>query len=244
MSKDLVNPNEFWGNLEPAKDFAIPRVDIGQPTSKGEAGHFNFNNGRSDKVLKACKLLAPTKTRVLYSGDNASRCSSDDYYSPSQRVKDPISSNCMSCYASDWGEDHEKVMLAKEIGKQGSINPPLCKETYNILMLDEENAPFFIKFQGTQLKVVSQKLFSMLQFNFGNVLPYLVEFDMRLDLIQGSGKKYFSTVFENFKQVGETDVDEVTKKWENFKSVAMSILAKQHEDMDAEARDAEPTTPF
>lgn len=239
---ELINPNDFWGSMTD-QDFAIPRVKIGQPTSQeGTAGNFNFNNGKSLPVLEGCKLLAPRKTRVLYRGDaKASRCGSDDFYVPSPRFKDPISTNCMTCYAAQWGEEEDKQALAKEVAKQGNINPPLCKETYNLLMLDESNSPFFIQFQSTQLKEVQQKLFSRLKFEFASVLPCCVQFDIKLECITKPGVKYYSAVFENFVELETGPIsEEVQKIWGRFRGIAQDILAKQHADMDAEASNEVP----
>jgi hypothetical protein len=238
MSNDVAT-GDFWGGMDKS-DFAIPMVSIGQPTSEGEAGHFNFNNGKSVPMMEKCKLLVPNKTRVLYqSNSKKARCSSDNFYEPSRRVAEPICGNCMTCYAAEWGELPEKEELAKEIGKQGSLNPPLCKETYNLLMLDIDNAPFFIKFQGTQLKIVSQKLFSRLQYEFGQYQPYQVGFDMALELVQKPGVKYYSVVFNDFYHV-EEGADKIAAIYSSHRQQAQGLLASQHAAMDAEHDEQPP----
>lgn len=234
MGNELVGPGNFWGDMSPS-DFAIPRVDIGQPTSEREAGRFNYNTGASLETMPGCKLLVPRKTRVLYrSAMKASRCASDDYYKPAERVKAPISQSCMTCFAADWGDDEPKKQLAEEIGKTGNINPPLCKETYNLLMLDADNHPFFIKFQGTQLKVVQEKLFSRLKFDHSKVPPHLVQFDMALGLVIKPGTKYYTTEFSNFEVSDEESHETIDMFRNKFASLAQDILAKQHEQMDKE----------
>jgi hypothetical protein len=238
MGGELQNPNDFWGGLT-EQDFSIPRVKIGQPTSEGEAGKFNYNNGKSVETLVGCKLLAPKKTRVLYQANSkVSRCGSDDFYVPASRYLKPISNNCMTCVGSEWGEDDpEKLALAKEIGKQGNLKPPLCKETYNLLMLGADNSPFFIQFQGTQLKIVQEKLFSRLKFEYGMHPPYLVQFDMKLNLFSKPGTKYYEIVFDGFGEVQGEQAETISGAWQKFRGIAQDILTKQHEAMDAENAD-------
>lgn len=244
MSKELQNnndlkgmANEFWGstNLD-RSDFAIPRVSLGQPTSKvGEPGHFNFNNGESRKEMLKCKLVVPQKTRVLY-GSGASRCKSDNFVEPSPFVSNPVSSSCMTCPASQWGDDDPvKQMLGDELGiDAGQLYKPLCNETYNLLMADEKWQPFFIGFQKTQLKVVQEKLFSRLQ-SLG-IPPYMVEFDMTLEKITGDRTVYYSVKFDNFKQCNEEDAEIGRGLYGQYSKRAQEILSKQHEEMDENHR--------
>lgn len=247
MSNELINPkdfqglaDDFWGssNLDKS-DFAIPRVSIGQPTSKkGEPGHFNYNNGTSVRFIKGCKLIVPQKTRVLY-GNSASVCKSDNSIEPSSFVREPISKNCMSCYASSWGDDiPEKIELAKKLGvKEGEWNKPLCTETYNLLLADEKWQPFFIAFQKTQIKVVQEKLFSRLKAM--RVPPYIVSFDLSLAKITGNNQVYYSAVFEEFKEVSKEEQKIGHDLWAAYSKSAQTILSNQHEAMDQEHRKVE-----
>lgn len=237
MSNLPVDPREaasdFWGNsnLE-SKDFAIPRVTIGQATtSKGEPGKFNFNSGVSLDSMPGCKLIVPTKTRVLYNGDGPARCRSDNSYQPSQSISAPISDNCLTCFAAQWGtDDPAKIALADELRVQeGQRNKPLCAETYNLLMADKDWNLFFIAFQKSQLKIVSEKLFSRIK-SMG--LPgYMVSFDMDLQRITGGGKTYYSVVFDNFQETDDETGKEIYAQWSRR---AQDELAKQHDTMDRE----------
>jgi len=251
MSKELVNPEdfasaseEFWGDSNLDKnDFAIPRVSIGQATSKsGEPGHFNYNNGQSFKTLQQVRLIVPKKTRVLY-GDGASRCKSDNFVQPSPFVKNPISSSCAYCPAAQWGDDdEEKMALAKELGVQeGQRYKPLCNETYNLLMADQYWSPFFISFQKTQLKVVQEKLFSRLKAM--RKPPYVVAFDMELNKVTGTNKLYYTVDFLNFTELSDEDVSIGQGIYKQFKDTAEGLLAQQHEEMDQSHKSSEAPMP-
>jgi hypothetical protein len=235
-SKELaVSSQDYWGetNLDKS-DFAIPRVRIGQPTSDGEAGKFLFNNGMAVESLVGIKLIVPRKTRVLYHGRNRARCKSDDFFSPSSFVSNPISSNCMSCPASQWGESDFKAQLASELGVR-EVEKPLCTETYNLLCADLDWNLFFISFQKSQLSIVKEKLFSRLK-SFGKP-AFEIQFDMKLVLNQGAGRKWYSVVFDNFLPASGADKGRVL--WAEYSKVAQSILSEQHEAMDKE-KDVSP----
>jgi hypothetical protein len=232
-----------WGNME-SSDFAIPHMKIGQPmTKKGEMGAFNFSNGASHKTLTGVKLLVPHKTRVLYGKtfDSGSRCASDNYHVPSSRIQNPISPSCLTCFAAQWGDDDQrKVDLAFELGKQGNnIRPPLCKETYNPLMVDGGMRPFFAQFQGTNLKEFSEKLLSRLRFEFSQVPPYMVSFDMGLKMASGEYKVY-QPEFTNFKILEGEEAERMTNMWHAFSQTAAKKLADAHAQMDAEKHDEVP----
>lgn len=252
MSKDLtVKPestlaqinNDFWGGME-TKDFGIPHVRIGQPTTKdnkGKSGHFNYSNGKSVEMIESVKLIVPKKTRVLYQGEGRARCKSDNYYHPSGYVKDPISNNCMTCPASQWGEnDPTKVALARELGVK-DVNKPLCNETFNLLMADQNWMPFFAQFQKTQLKLVSEQLFSRIRYDYNHVPPYAVAFDMRLKKIQSGMNNYYVVQFDSFRVLDEYGPGE--KLYNSFSSRVQEILARDHETMDTQYDKAKDVTP-
>lgn len=233
---NLVDPNTlaagFWDGLD-ATDFAVPRVSIGQPTSdKGLPGKFNFNNGSHRDDMLECKLIVPSKTRVLYAGRGRSRCASDNYYEPSKRIVNPVSPNCLACPLSQWETNPEKEAMAKELGADSKLdlNKPLCAEVFNLLMADKDWNLFFIGFQKTQLKVVKDKLFSRLKYGFNGEPPFQVAFDMKLKKVSGANKSYYEVEFENFRVAPDKQRGaELVAMW---KSRAAEVLAHQHEEMD------------
>lgn len=238
------NPN-FWEGMDPS-EFAIPYVSIGQPLTKkgGKHGEFNYNNGNMVKELKNCKLLRVLKTRVLFgkSFTDPSLCSSDDFYVPSPRVKDPVSASCLNCVAAQWGDDiPEKAALAKRLWGKNIDRKPMCAETYNLLMADENNNPFFIKFQKTHLKIAQEKLFSRLKFGFVGTNPYLVAFDMKT---KEEGQGYFVPVFENFHLLEGDEAVRADAAYRAYAAGAHNALAKEHEAMDAEKSDDSEGLPF
>lgn len=230
--------DDFWGGMG-SEDFAIPLVHIGQPTSqkKGKIGHFNYNNGASYESLGGCTLISPQKTRVLYAGlQGKARCSSDNFHNPSSRIANPVSANCLNCYASQWGEDPLKMKLASEIGlKVANSNAPLCKETYNLLMADGNGKLFFIAFQSTALKEVKEKLFSRLKFDFGGNSPYAVHFDMALEEIKDKNGKYYLPIFNNFEVWDPERIAHNKNLYLGYSGgKATQVLASAHEHMDDE----------
>lgn len=235
----LTTGGGFWGQMEQT-DFAIPHVTLGQPMSQKEgveAGKYCFNNGRKVSVIEGGVLIYPLKTRVLYAGLNkGSRCASDNYYTPASRIKDPISQSCLTCVATKWGEtDPAKLALAREIGAQ-RLGNPLCKETYNCLMAvwhDGDFMPFFIAFQSAALKVVSEKLFSNLRFNWSKHAPYHVAFDMGVVELKGQGR-YFQPTFGNFRLVPPEHRERLDQLYHMHSQSAQAALAQDHEAMDAE----------
>lgn len=234
MSNLPVDPRtlaaEFWKDMG-AEDFSTPRISLAQWTSKesSSAGKFVSNTGNVFDFLPSCKLIVPTKTRVLFSGDNRSRCASDNFYSPASRIKDPVSANCLTCAVGQWGESPLKDQLAKETKpKNYNPNKPLCNETYQLLIADRDWNLFFIKFQKTQLKVVSEGLFTRIRHSFNSVAPYEVQFDIN-PVEVGT---YFNVSFDNFKIVDEAERGKGAELYLGWSKKASDVLAKQHEEMD------------
>lgn len=223
--------NSFWDNMS-TSDFAIPRVKLDQ---KKNLGKFVFNTGGVVNQFDSAKLIVPTKTRVLYSGNAAARCSSDNFYVPSTRIKNPCSTSCLSCPLAQWGENDMKYAIAQEIGEDvADFNKPMCAETYCLLMADKENKLFFVSFQKTQLKIVQEKLFSRLRYEFGKLPPFHVAFDMSSFITKTGKTEYANVSFDNFKPVDDKDKALLTDLYSSWKTNAQTILAKQHEQMDTE----------
>lgn len=223
--------SDFWGEMSSA-DFKIPRMSIGQPTTKaatGKSGHFNFSSGKSVELLTNVKLILPKKTRVLYAGNNRARCKSDNYYQPSKFVPNPISSNCLTCPAAQWGEDNQKAEIAAEVGAK-DVNKPLCTETYNLFMADEQWMPFWANFQKTQLKIVGEQLFTRLRYEYGHVPPYGVAFNMSLKKIESGMQNYFNVVFSDFRVL--EDYGPGKTLYNMYSQRAQEMLAQEHEQMD------------
>ena len=224
--------NEFWGEMD-SGDFKIPRVSIGQPTTKqakGKPGHFNYSNGKSIELIENVKLILPKKTRVLYQGNNRARCKSDNFYQPSAYVQDPISNDCLKCPAAQWGDrDRVKVALAEELQVK-DVEKPLCSETYNLLMADGNWMPFWANFQKAQLKIVGEQLFSRLRYDYNHVPPYGVAFDMRLKKIENGMNSYYTVTFDSFRVLDSYEPG--AKLYQALSKRAQEILAQEHENMD------------
>lgn len=228
---------DFWGNMD-TSDFSIPHVKIGQPMSKkGKAGEYNFSNGATLPVIKGVSLLVPMKTRVLYGKglNDKARCSSDNYHTPATRILEPISPSCLNCFAKEWGdEDPRKVSLARELERKGNIKSPLCKDTYNPMLVTEDGKPFFIQFQGLALKVVSEQLLSRLRYDFARVPPFLVAFDMGLTQAKDTEYKVYIPTFENFRVLDGEAAEKMQNLWSAYSESAASRLAEAHAQMDAD----------
>jgi hypothetical protein len=236
-------PKDFWGNLE-SDNLKVPHMKIGQGTSRrGQPGQFNFTDGRSEPEIKNAKLLIPRMTRVLYAKEwNApARCASDDFYSPAPRIQQPISPNCLNCYAKEWGDkDPRKQALGKELGvRPDRLVVPLCKETFNSMFLDGNGVPFFSTFQGTAWKIVNVELVNRLKFNFREVPPYMVAFDIGIKEDPKSANRIFIPTFSNFRVVEGQEAEMMDHYYQMFQSKAAEILAQAHAQMDAE-KDAVP----
>jgi hypothetical protein len=226
------------------KDFTIPRVDLVQPTSKKYdaklIGSFVFNTGETVPMFKGCKLIVPTKTRVLYAGEGRARCKSDNFYAPSEHVKNPVSSNCLTCPASDWGQNDVKDGIAREVKPRNyDANKPLCNETYNLLMADESWNLFFIKFQKSQLGLVNKKLFTRLRYNYGKDAPYTVAFDM----VPVKTDTYYVVEFENFRVIPDDQKQIAQDCYMQWSKRAGDVLKTQHEEMDLSKHDLSDDEP-
>lgn len=228
--------NDFWGEMG-SEDFAIPSVSIGQGTSsKGEVGKYNFNNGSAFLRLDGVSLLVPTKTRTLFAGKGRpTRCGSDNFHTPSERYKNPISRSCGTCYAAQWGEmDAEKAHLHKELGVKKGLNPPLCQQTYTMMFLDRDGNPFFMDFRSSSLKIVQEKLLSRLRMGFAQFHPTAVQFDMSISRNDGKEGVYYEPVFENFRQPEAGRAENALRLYGMYSKRAQSIRSEQIEKMDIE----------
>lgn len=230
----VANDN-FWGDMDQS-DFAVPTVFLAQGTSaKGEVGKFNYNNGSAFSKLEGVSLLVPSKTRTLFAGKGkATRCGSDNFHVPSPRYQNPISTNCMTCYAAQWGDDLDKVNLADELGVKKDINPPLCQQTYSMMFLDAGGFPFFMDFRSSALKVVQEKLLSRLRMGFSKSHPTAVLFDMVVNRAESKNGVYFEVGFENFRIASEDRQKLGLEMYNNYSKRAQSIRSDQIAKMDEE----------
>ena len=238
MSDNQLVPTQHgeldsWGNLD-STDIKAPQVSIGQPTSrKGEPGKFNFSDGRSVSEFVGVRLLVPWKTRVLYQGlDSKARCSSDNFMVPALRIENPISQNCLTCPASQWGEDDPvKKALHAEVRSKSQLKVPLCKETHNLLCIDDQGSIFSIKLQGTQINEVRNKLYNRIKLQF-RAPHYAVKFDMKLVKVTAANGVYYSVVYDNFQKLEGGDLDYARNLYLSTKENYEQSLAETHAQMD------------
>lgn len=248
---DLVDPKvlaqDFWGNTNlDSNDFKMRIIKIGQAVGGGVAGVFNLPGGKTvEGPLKNVKLIVPSKSRVLFGKDvGRSVCKSDNFYSPSANIKHPISKNCTTCPASAWGdEDPEKMRLFSLHTKPGRGNPrhPLCHESYNLILADENWQPFIMNFQKTQLKIVSEKLLTNLRYNYADHPPYSVAFDLGIDQITSGTDKYYSVSFDNFHVID--DPTPGAELYSKYGRSAQKIFSDTFESMDQEHTEREVCEP-
>lgn len=239
--------SDFWGEMT-NEDFAIPQVSIGQPTSTKDGakpGHFIYNTGLALEKIEGCTLVDPGKARIFFGGTGTkrgrARCASDNFYVPAPRIKNPVSVNCLTCPAAQWGvDDPIKNKLALEVGHKHPQNAPLCNETYRLLVADSENKMFFLTLKSTALKVVREKLFSRIRNEFGGYPPFGVSFDLSLEKIKSDNGVYYIPAFDNFKPLTEEATGHRFMLNQTYGGKkAAQILGKQHEAAD-EAYDQSP----
>jgi hypothetical protein len=254
MSNIVQKKDSLLGDYTPEDFGNLPRppapiiCKLGQGTSqKGEPGRFNFSkpDWPSAEVLTDVVALAPRATRVLYGErfDSPSRCGSDDFNHPSPRYKEPISHSCGDCPAKMWPnevvtkEQHEvRARLIAEIKPQRT-NIPLCRESVNMIFIDERMIPFMMPFQGTALKNVYDNLINVLRYSGKRIFAQM--FDMKVKRIQKNTERgptfYYETSFENFRDItNDTYRARVAQLAGYWGAMAQDILAEQFERMDAE----------
>jgi hypothetical protein len=70
-----------------------------------------------------------------------------------------------------------------------------------------------------------------------------VQFDMASSLTKNGKTEYANVTFDNFKKVKEEERDVLSKYYSSWKGSAQQVLAKQHEEMDANhTKDVTPPT--
>jgi hypothetical protein len=240
-SNQVATGGGFWDEFD-AKDFEPPLVTIGQPSSKKyKEGLFNFNTGLAVESIKSCKLIVAKKGRVLFDGKGAT-CASDNHHVPSARIKEPISQSCQGCFAAQWGESEEKNELHKRLKLTFGRDKPICAETYNLIIADQDNSPFIITLMKAQLEVVKKKLFSRLRFEFAGVNPWLVSFDLGLEKGQGVGN-YYVVSFNNFNKVATDEVPGLNSLHLSLSNRAQTILSDGFEKAEEARKAKEESTP-
>jgi len=234
-SQIAVQGNDFWAEMG-AEDFAIPSVSIGQGTSsKGEIGKYNFNNGSAQPVLAGVSLLVPSKTRTLFAGKGKpTRCGSDNFHNPSERYANPISKNCGTCFAAQWGDDPDKVKLHLELGVKKDINLPICQQTYTMMFLDGDGNPFFMDFRSSALKIVQEKLLSRLRMGFSKSHPATVQFDMSISRNDGKQGVFYEPAFENFRVSDTERSEKALNLYGQYSKRAQALRSEQIAKMDAD----------
>ena len=240
---NIVDPRtlakDFWSEMDPS-DFSIDRAYVGQKTSKNPKavkGHFNFSSGTSTPLVENCKLIVPTKGRVLYGGPKGrALCASDNFMEPSPRIQTPVSKSCLDCPLKDWDYNEDKQLWSEKMITDHPIDlkKPLCQDSYSMLMATDKWAPFFISFQKTQIAVLKKQLLSRLRTEWFKHAPFHVAFDMGL---KDEGT-YYSVTFTNFREVEDKSMG--TGLYQAWKSRASEAVAKQYEEMDNEKDEEVP----
>lgn len=232
---NIVDPKtlakDFWEDMD-ATDFKIDRVIVGQKSSKNPSyvkGEFNFMSGSSTPIVKECKLVVPTKGRVLYGGPKGKAlCGSDNFMDPSPRFETPVSSSCMECPLKDWDFNEDKSHWAKRLDTphKPDLEKPLCQESYTMLMATSDWSPFFMSFQKSQIQLIKKQLLSVLRTKWMGTAPFHVAFDMGL---KDEGN-WYSVTFSNFREASSPEMG--TAMYQEWKARAAGAAAKQYEDMD------------
>lgn len=197
-----------WGNLD-ANDFHIPRFQLVQRSAvkqeyQGKAGQYVSQDGKAVEIFKGATLMSARKTRVLYGegrGGGPSRCGSSNWREPDSRYTDPPWHSCLSCPLQMWesemsGSDEAKKREWEDKLGAAHRNVPLCKEQYDLIMVDETFQPFFVQFQKTSLKVVQNLLINRIRNNHG--VPWGARFDMGAALHTDKRGSWYVPTFENF----------------------------------------------
>ena len=235
-----------WGDLPKKMTPVICR--IGQATSRGKVkiGAFNYQD-RPDweptEKIEHAVLLKVVRTRVLYGKtfESPARCGSDDFNKPSQRIKNPVSSSCHLCPASQWVENLDydgadvRDALINELTPKKVTNAPLCTTTYNLIVVDKRMFPFVLQAQRTQIKNVDINLINRLRFSGQRI--FAQAFDLGLRKIENSDGTWYEYTFENFRP--SENVEEFQRFHSMFKTSGEQVLAEQHAAMDAEKLAAE-----
>jgi len=243
MSENLpIDPStindHFFGDSFGAEDFAPPRVILGQAmTQDKNEGVFHYPDGREVEEILGLVLLVPSKSRVLYrSKGQPSLCRSDNSFTPSERIENPVSASCQTCFASDFGNEQEKITLCKANGMTAK-NPtnPLCKMSYDMVFAGKDRKPFKMSFQGSALKVVKEKLFTPIR-SFGQGVPSpAIEFDMKINKLSGGDGHYYQAVFSNFRPAEDRDV--CVALYQQFAKSASKMFADEYDQRDADNKE-------
>lgn len=250
MSNELVVKNQSlmkqasdaWGLAGGDSGSLTIRAEIGQPSGSGkEVGKFNFSNPEwaPQEKLTNVVVVYPGRTRVLF-GKGLKvkrRCGSDNFIMPSPYIPEPISQRCFECPMSMWDSDmteHQLVAkraMEKETGKPESI-APLCKDTIQLVVVDEKMVPFSLRFQKAALKIVTDKLINRIKYK--GKMPFQVSFDMSLKKGDPNKGNYFEYVFENFRDLSEVEQVPYSEMFSFFLANGERLMADHIAGLDKE----------
>ena len=139
-------------------DLVIPRVSVGQPTSReGTPGRLRSNLTGDERETIDLVVLRVQRGKVLWSatlGEDP-MCKSNDGLVPAASVEHPQSDVCCEvrgphlrpvCPAATW---------RPKPGNGGRMEPPACRDTYTVIALDlATETPFLMALHGSGLRAV------------------------------------------------------------------------------------------
>jgi hypothetical protein len=250
MENDLVKKDsslmheaaDAWGAAGKSTGALTIRCEIGQPTSSGkEVGMFNFSNEEWKPALKLTNLVVvyPGRTRVLYGkGIKVKRrCGSDNFATPSSLIPEPINVNCYECPLSKWDSDLSSTELSfkrkmeVDTGKQQAL-APLCKDTIQLVVVDERMVPFSLRFQKGALNTVTQKLINRIKYK--GKMPFEVSFSIALKKGDSNKGNYYEYVFEEFRDLTQEEQEPYRDMFMFFKENGERMMSDHIAGMDAE----------
>lgn len=243
-----------FGNLPVSQATSLAsqfiRCDVGQPLSKKlEKGKFNFKgiDWQPVESLTDVVFLKAQMNRVLFGAtfDSPAMCRSDNFHQPSPSIAAPVCDSCGACPLGKWDnqlDDNAKGVKRRYeqlLGKKKSSPAPLCNETINVIVADKRLIPFVLKFQKTQLKIVTDQLINKLRFNNKGKRAWETMFDVTLV----DKDSYYEYRFENFRDNPDSEL--YKELYETVSVIAEQALAAQHAQMDQEkvAEPVEAKTP-
>jgi hypothetical protein len=247
---NLQQASAAWGLAGSGHGDLKIRCEIGQPMSQGkETGKFNFSTDewKPQEKLTNVVVVYPARTRVLY-GKGLKvkrRCGSDNWVLPSPTIENPINTKCLECPLSKWDSELSPDELAfkrkmeTETDKKQML-APLCKDTIQLVVVDDRMVPYSLRFQKASLAVVTQKLINRIKYK--GKLPYQVAFDLSLKMGDPNKGKFYEYVFENVRDLTLDEVGPYEEMFKYYQANGETLMADHINNMDSE-KDITPREP-